>query len=393
MGSKLYVGNLSYNTSSSELGQLFGQHGTVQSAEVIQDRDTGQSKGFGFVQMGSDGEAQAAITALNGQQQDGRAMTVNEAKPREERPRSGGSARTGGGTGNFGGFRSSCTNNLVVADGILAAPDYTRTCTCSYQNQCSIALVPTADAEEWTFYGKNKLEKVIQRVGVNLGAPGDRRAPDGTLWLEFPSPCSSFTGHFTDANNGATFENIPIFGAYGTVILSNTKADTNGSFSTAVTFFADDCTGTFHIVARGNTSGFTGVLAVTVSGGPTTTNASLVASKSVVNAFNDTITFFASGFGSNETLNCWTTSPDGRAVAYGIPGSFQPGPKMGPDGSGVISLTTGSHIGSPDDPIFQGVDPQMSEGSLGVWALTCRGIASGTYAIANYTVTGGPLDP
>jgi outer membrane protein assembly factor BamB len=92
-----------------------------------------------------------------------------------------------GGTGNFGGFRSSCTNNLVVADGILAAPDYTRTCTCSYQNQCSIAMVPTADAEEWTFYGKNKLEKTIQRVGINLGAPGDRRAPDGTLWLEFPS--------------------------------------------------------------------------------------------------------------------------------------------------------------------------------------------------------------
>jgi hypothetical protein len=92
-----------------------------------------------------------------------------------------------GGTGNFGGFRSSCTNNLVVADGILAAPDYTRTCTCSYQNQCSIALLPTPDAEEWTFYGKNKLEKVVQRVGINFGAPGDRRAPDGTFWLEFPS--------------------------------------------------------------------------------------------------------------------------------------------------------------------------------------------------------------
>ena len=95
MGSKLYVGNLSYNTSSSELQELFGQHGTVQSAEVIQDRDTGQSKGFGFVQMGTDGEAQSAITALNGQQQDGRALTVNEAKPRADRPRSGG--------GSFGG--------------------------------------------------------------------------------------------------------------------------------------------------------------------------------------------------------------------------------------------------------------------------------------------------
>jgi outer membrane protein assembly factor BamB len=91
-----------------------------------------------------------------------------------------------GGTGNFGGFRSSCTNNLIVADGIIAAPDYTRTCTCSYQNQCSIALVPMADAEEWTFFGKAGTRKVVQRVGINLGAPGDRKAPDGTLWLEYP---------------------------------------------------------------------------------------------------------------------------------------------------------------------------------------------------------------
>ena len=101
MGSKLYVGNLSYNTTSSELEQLFGQHGTVQSAEVISDRDTGRSKGFGFVQMGSDQEAQAAIAALNGQEQDGRALTVNEAKPREDRPRGGGGG--GGGRGGYGG--------------------------------------------------------------------------------------------------------------------------------------------------------------------------------------------------------------------------------------------------------------------------------------------------
>lgn len=99
MGSKLYVGNLSYNVTSSDLEQLCAQHGTVQSAEVIQDRDTGRSKGFGFVQMGSDNEAQAAIAALNGQQQDGRALTVNEAKPREERPRSGGGGGYGGGGG------------------------------------------------------------------------------------------------------------------------------------------------------------------------------------------------------------------------------------------------------------------------------------------------------
>jgi RNA recognition motif-containing protein len=104
MGSKLYVGNLSYNTNSSDLEQLFGQHGTVQSAEVIADRDTGRSKGFGFVQMGSDDEAQAAIAALNGKEHDGRALTVNEAKPREDRPRFGGGGGGGGGQrrGGFG---------------------------------------------------------------------------------------------------------------------------------------------------------------------------------------------------------------------------------------------------------------------------------------------------
>ena len=95
MGSKLYVGNLSYNTTSSDLEQLFAAHGSVQSAEVISDRDTGRSKGFGFVQMGTDEEAQAAITALNGQDVDGRALTVNEAKPRADRPRSGGSGGRG----------------------------------------------------------------------------------------------------------------------------------------------------------------------------------------------------------------------------------------------------------------------------------------------------------
>jgi RNA recognition motif-containing protein len=106
MGSKLYVGNLSYGTSSSDLEQLFGQHGTVQSAEVIADRETGRSKGFGFVQMASDEEAAAAIAALNGQQHDGRALTVNEAKPREDRPRGGGGGgggRSGGGGGYGGG--------------------------------------------------------------------------------------------------------------------------------------------------------------------------------------------------------------------------------------------------------------------------------------------------
>jgi RNA recognition motif-containing protein len=97
MGRKLYVGNLSYNVDKSTLEELFGAHGTVESATVISDRATGRSKGFGFVEMSSNSEAQAAIAALNGKEHDGRAMTVNEAKPREE--------RGGGGGGGFGGNR------------------------------------------------------------------------------------------------------------------------------------------------------------------------------------------------------------------------------------------------------------------------------------------------
>jgi RNA recognition motif-containing protein len=104
MGSKLYVGNLSYDTTSSDLNTLFAAHGTVSSAEIIQDRETGRSKGFGFVQMGTDEEAQAAIAALSGKEQDGRELTVNEAKPREDRPRSGGDGSRDRG---FGGGRSS----------------------------------------------------------------------------------------------------------------------------------------------------------------------------------------------------------------------------------------------------------------------------------------------
>jgi RNA recognition motif-containing protein len=102
MGSKLYVGNLSYNMDNSSLEELFAAHGSVQSAEVIKDRETGRSKGFGFVQMGSDAEAQAAINALNGREHDGRSLTVNEAKPREE---GGGGGRGGGGGYGGGGGR------------------------------------------------------------------------------------------------------------------------------------------------------------------------------------------------------------------------------------------------------------------------------------------------
>jgi outer membrane protein assembly factor BamB len=91
-----------------------------------------------------------------------------------------------GGTGNFGGFRSGCTNNLIVAGGLINAPDYTRTCLCAYQNQASVALVPMPEAEMWTFFGTTEIKGTIKRLGVNLGAPGDRKADDGTLWLEHP---------------------------------------------------------------------------------------------------------------------------------------------------------------------------------------------------------------
>jgi RNA recognition motif-containing protein len=98
MGRKLYVGNLAYTMSDSDLERIFSAHGTVQSAQVIMDRDTGRSKGFGFVEMGSDAEAQAAITALNGNEVEGRTLTVNEARPKTE---GGGGGR--GGRGGYGG--------------------------------------------------------------------------------------------------------------------------------------------------------------------------------------------------------------------------------------------------------------------------------------------------
>jgi len=99
MGKKLYVGNLTYEVSDAALEQMFAPHGTVRSAQVIMDRDSGRSKGFGFVEMDTDQEAQAAIQALNGQEVDGRRLTVNEARPREERGGRGGS----GGRGGYGG--------------------------------------------------------------------------------------------------------------------------------------------------------------------------------------------------------------------------------------------------------------------------------------------------
>src|ERR1700731_4111162 len=107
MAKKLYVGNLAYSVTDSDLQQMFGAHGTVQSAQVIMDRDTGRSKGFGFVEMGSDQEAQAAIAGLNGKEVEGRALTVNEARPKTEGGgrggRPGGGGGGGGGRGGYGG--------------------------------------------------------------------------------------------------------------------------------------------------------------------------------------------------------------------------------------------------------------------------------------------------
>jgi RNA recognition motif-containing protein len=100
MGKRLYVGNLAYATTDAVLRQMFEAHGSVTSAQIIMDRETGRSKGFGFVEMSSDDEAQAAIAALNGKQVDGRALTVNEARPREGGPGGG-----GGGRGGYGGRR------------------------------------------------------------------------------------------------------------------------------------------------------------------------------------------------------------------------------------------------------------------------------------------------
>jgi RNA recognition motif-containing protein len=100
MSTKLYVGNLSFNTTTQDLEEMFGAHGTVESTNIIEDRETGRSRGFGFIEMSTKEEGQNAISTLNGKEIDGRALTVNEAKPRENRAGAGGNR--GGG---YGGSR------------------------------------------------------------------------------------------------------------------------------------------------------------------------------------------------------------------------------------------------------------------------------------------------
>ncbi len=125
MGKKLYVGNLSWGVTDSQLQELFSPYGTVVSAQVIMDRDTGRSKGFGFVEMGTDQEAQAAISGMHGQQIEGRPLTVNEARPKE----GGGGGGGGGGTGCAGGGnrvfvtqQDGVINNLEAPDAESCAP-------------------------------------------------------------------------------------------------------------------------------------------------------------------------------------------------------------------------------------------------------------------------------
>jgi RNA recognition motif-containing protein len=111
MSKKLYVGNLAFQTTNLDLQQLFGQAGTVESAQIIEDRDTGQSKGFGFVEMSTEAEAASAIDQFNGKEVGGRMLKVNEAKPRENRSGGGGGRNFGGNRGGYGGNRDGGGGN------------------------------------------------------------------------------------------------------------------------------------------------------------------------------------------------------------------------------------------------------------------------------------------
>jgi len=116
MGNKLYVGNLPYSFRDEDLQQAFAAHGTVSSAKVMMERDTGRSKGFGFVEMGSDAEAQAAISGMNGQQYGGRGLVVNEARPMEARPPRSGGFGGGGGAGGGGGGATGASGGRSITN-------------------------------------------------------------------------------------------------------------------------------------------------------------------------------------------------------------------------------------------------------------------------------------
>lgn len=215
-----------------------------------------------------------------------------------------------------------------------------------------------------------------------------------TLWIQTPAVCSSFTGHYVDGKNGSILFNFPVFDDISTQGFADAKADSSGAFSLSFSFNPVACEGTWRLAGRGNTSGLGAYADIVVTGPHVSTNAWLIPSKDSVGALFDTIEFYAYGFGANETLNCWTTSPEGRAVPYGIPFSFDK-ISVGPDGSGVFALTTGSYYLSEGHPFAPGgvQIPIMSEGSLGVWKMSCNGLASGTTAIAEYTVHGYETAP
>lgn len=142
-----------------------------------------------------------------------------------------------GGTGNLGGFRSSCTSNLIVADGVLNAPDYTRDCTCSYQNQCSVAFVHVPEIETWSFNDIKVAGEPVTRVGVNFGAPGDRMAEDGVLWLEYPkvggpSPLVP-TAHEPAEPTWFRRHSLRVDGAYSWVAASGAKGLTSVTLTLA----------------------------------------------------------------------------------------------------------------------------------------------------------------
>jgi len=122
MGNKLYVGNLPYSVRDEDLQQSFGQFGTVTSAKVMMERDTGRSKGFGFVEMASDADAQAAINGMNGQPLGGRSVVVNEARPMEARPPRTGGFGGGGGGGGYGGGGGGGRSSGGGSDGGFRSP-------------------------------------------------------------------------------------------------------------------------------------------------------------------------------------------------------------------------------------------------------------------------------